>query len=409
MRCPKCGYYSFDYNESCPKCKKSVISVREMLGLPKFSPQPALYLEAAIKSLMPEEFPSDEQGPDIQELEAVPGDESSLEADGADISLEPASAAEDSEILMPSDELEEVHLGLAPEEEVKSPLTPAQDSGEIEFQFDLEPSPPPVAAPPKVAEPIPAEPETGPTEGGLELTLEDFSLETEQGPRSEPEVKTEDLESGDLELVLESLQTEAVSPTPAQIAPQPEEDLVLDIDDLDSAPTVELPAVTLSETAPAAPTLKGDDTLEIVSEELVIDTTEIEGEADLGDLELDMDLALTPADKPAAQPKRITPKALDPTATLVMEMDHDTGPGGHGMDIQGLDAGDLNLDDLDLAGSSPSATPETTELELDLGDLDIKKDGHVGINASHDLDLELDLNDLDLEPTPPPVGKPPRR
>lgn len=38
MKCPKCGYTSFDYNETCPKCKKGLAEVREKMNLPSFKP-----------------------------------------------------------------------------------------------------------------------------------------------------------------------------------------------------------------------------------------------------------------------------------------------------------------------------------------------------------------------------------
>ncbi len=33
MKCKKCGYISHDYNEECPSCSKSLINVRQDLGL----------------------------------------------------------------------------------------------------------------------------------------------------------------------------------------------------------------------------------------------------------------------------------------------------------------------------------------------------------------------------------------
>jgi hypothetical protein len=40
MKCPKCGYVSFDYNLSCPKCGKDISSEQERLNLPAFKPNP---------------------------------------------------------------------------------------------------------------------------------------------------------------------------------------------------------------------------------------------------------------------------------------------------------------------------------------------------------------------------------
>jgi hypothetical protein len=40
MKCPKCGYISFDYNEVCPRCKKNIAEVRDQMNLPSFKPVP---------------------------------------------------------------------------------------------------------------------------------------------------------------------------------------------------------------------------------------------------------------------------------------------------------------------------------------------------------------------------------
>ncbi len=46
MKCPKCGYVSFDYNLSCPKCGKDISSEQEKLNLPAFKPNPLSLLGA---------------------------------------------------------------------------------------------------------------------------------------------------------------------------------------------------------------------------------------------------------------------------------------------------------------------------------------------------------------------------
>jgi hypothetical protein len=40
MRCPKCGYISFDYNKVCPKCNKDITAEQAKLNLPTFRPTP---------------------------------------------------------------------------------------------------------------------------------------------------------------------------------------------------------------------------------------------------------------------------------------------------------------------------------------------------------------------------------
>ena len=44
MKCPKCRYISFDYNEVCPKCNKDLTSERKKMNLPDYKPNPPFFL-----------------------------------------------------------------------------------------------------------------------------------------------------------------------------------------------------------------------------------------------------------------------------------------------------------------------------------------------------------------------------
>ncbi|MFH1489497.1 MAG: hypothetical protein ABII06_11395, partial [Pseudomonadota bacterium] len=46
MKCPKCGYVSFDYNQVCPKCSKDISSEQEKLNFFPFRPNPPSLLGA---------------------------------------------------------------------------------------------------------------------------------------------------------------------------------------------------------------------------------------------------------------------------------------------------------------------------------------------------------------------------
>jgi hypothetical protein len=46
MKCPKCGYISFDYNLTCPKCDRDISSEQEKLNLPPFRPDTPSLLSA---------------------------------------------------------------------------------------------------------------------------------------------------------------------------------------------------------------------------------------------------------------------------------------------------------------------------------------------------------------------------
>ncbi len=45
MKCQKCGYTSFDYNQRCPKCNKDLSQEREWVNLPPFKPNPPALLD----------------------------------------------------------------------------------------------------------------------------------------------------------------------------------------------------------------------------------------------------------------------------------------------------------------------------------------------------------------------------
>jgi hypothetical protein len=40
MKCPKCGYITFDYNTICPKCSKDIVAKKDGLNWPSYRPSP---------------------------------------------------------------------------------------------------------------------------------------------------------------------------------------------------------------------------------------------------------------------------------------------------------------------------------------------------------------------------------
>jgi hypothetical protein len=48
MKCPKCGFISFDYNETCPKCKKDISGEREKMHHVAFRPDVPFLIGALI-------------------------------------------------------------------------------------------------------------------------------------------------------------------------------------------------------------------------------------------------------------------------------------------------------------------------------------------------------------------------
>ena len=46
MKCPKCNYVSFDYNQVCPKCNKDISTEQQRMNLPDYRPSPLSLLGA---------------------------------------------------------------------------------------------------------------------------------------------------------------------------------------------------------------------------------------------------------------------------------------------------------------------------------------------------------------------------
>ena len=47
MKCPKCGYISFDHHSACPRCRRDLKAERSRLNLPAFMPEPPSFLHSA--------------------------------------------------------------------------------------------------------------------------------------------------------------------------------------------------------------------------------------------------------------------------------------------------------------------------------------------------------------------------
>jgi hypothetical protein len=50
MKCPKCGYVSFDSNLECPKCRSDISMEQSKLNLPSFRPSPPLLPGAVVEN-----------------------------------------------------------------------------------------------------------------------------------------------------------------------------------------------------------------------------------------------------------------------------------------------------------------------------------------------------------------------
>ena len=152
MRCPKCGYISFDRQRSCGKCSNDLTAVTEQLQGTVGKAASPFFLGAILGKQQPDDA---EPGPtlheeeepldlDALEADALPADEDELDFAGAPLDEDdqtlPSLGLEDIDVsdLMPPQEEEEkdeeelvLHLGNEQEETILTPV-PAQDEDEKE-------------------------------------------------------------------------------------------------------------------------------------------------------------------------------------------------------------------------------------------------------------------------------------
>ena len=91
MRCPKCGYTSFDHLSQCEKCSADLTGAREALGLPALEPAIPFFLESLLKAADEEQ----QQGEaDFQAATVEPGFELGAEEESGVAGLEPFAEPE---------------------------------------------------------------------------------------------------------------------------------------------------------------------------------------------------------------------------------------------------------------------------------------------------------------------------
>jgi hypothetical protein len=102
MKCPKCGYISFDYNLSCPKCNKDISSEQEKLHIPAFRPDPPSLLGALTGEANESQISAAHSGPQIpMEKEAdISLDDSASQLDSGEVAV-----GDSSELNLDSEEL----------------------------------------------------------------------------------------------------------------------------------------------------------------------------------------------------------------------------------------------------------------------------------------------------------------
>jgi hypothetical protein len=342
MRCPKCGYISFDYNQVCPKCNKNIADEQAQLNIPAFKPNPPsllgiltgeadesnIGLESSLSKSMADSHEMDiglddstaigtseidlDEGQDLDEISIKEEDSGDFELSGEEETLAVESdetPIEDTDsLIMPSDE-EEVSLDLGDisleegvEEEISLSDEVSQEKGEEEISLD-EIS----VGDSGITEEIAGE-ETGIAPDSMDL---DIDLDKEVGgeERSEMELNLDDLkinETGELEigkdiepikeaeeesLDLGDLSLDDTGPS-AEEEPLELGDLSLEESGADDTTKVYDEPISTDESGLEAilDESPSDISLDISEDQGPAETTESEISLDLENLDLDLDL-----------------------------------------------------------------------------------------------------------------------
>ena len=109
MKCPKCRYISFDYNERCPKCNKDLTAEHKKLNIVAFKHNPPFLLAALTGDI----------GVDLDAISS---------SDAADISGEDLEMHLDTEILSETEAGEEISLDLQDLGDLADGMTESDES-----------------------------------------------------------------------------------------------------------------------------------------------------------------------------------------------------------------------------------------------------------------------------------------
>jgi len=374
MKCPKCSYISFDFNQVCPKCNKDIAVEQAKLHIPSFRPEAPALLGALIG-----EADDSSTGVAVDTATGIDSGELDFEDSGAvdsgELSFEDSGALDSGDVGF--EDSEELDMGFESEGEPTEGVVSAFDSAELE-------------------------PSSGDVEIASEDSVTDFELGGDETALS--------MDSGEFP-------TEAGTASETESEPVSEEgELEIDLEDLSLDDSGLGDAVEADE--PVAEAQASDTDLESLASELdevpAPQDTETPVEEEYA---LDLD-AETPAEDELALDLDAEPAAED---ELALDLDAEPVPGGDEEvtldlgDLEADDSGELRLDTgtevpeevdtgLEADQVSPEkaptegATPEMDgeEMDIDLDALSAELEGSTG-QPGEGGDLSLDLDDLELE------------
>jgi hypothetical protein len=374
MKCPKCSYISFDFNQVCPKCNKDIAVEQAKLHIPSFRPEAPALLGALIG-----EADDSSTGIAVDTSTGIDSGELDFEDSGAvdsgELSFEDSGALDSGDVGF--EDSEELDMGFESEGEPTEGVVSAFDSAELEpssggveiasedsvTDFELGGDETSLSMDsgefPSEAG-TETEPEPVTEEGELEIDLEDLSLdESGLGDGVEADEPVAEAQAADTDL--ESLASELDEvPAPLDAETPAEEEYALDLDAEPAAEdelALDLDAETAAEDELAldldAEPVPGGD------EEVTLDLGDLEGD-DSGELQLDTGTEVPEEGDKGLEADQVSPEKA-PTEGATPEMD------GEEMDI------DLDALSAELEGST-GQPGKGGDLSLDLDDLELELD-----------------------------------
>ena len=240
MKCPKCGYISFDYNEVCPKCNKNIAALRDKMSLPSYKAAPLSMLKALtgeasdtdadISVQVSDDTASvleEEEGLSLEDSQAIEAMEKTFK-DSQEFDMQLETTLDEVWDETPKEDAADLSLDIEdlPIEDARFEPAQAEDAAEIETIVDSDLLPTEGGDLEKTAlfEPVEADEET------TGFNLDDLS-QSESGPISE--VTLQEKAEDDVPIDLEGLVSALEEPTKNLNQPIKAEDLELEDLDLD--------------------------------------------------------------------------------------------------------------------------------------------------------------------------------
>ncbi len=237
MKCPKCNYVSFDYNQVCPKCNKDISAEQQRMNLPTYRPSPLSLLGGLTGEPGQSEDSVFDEGQNLDMDFEIKGngkaekpEEPTLSADLLETNL--LDEEEEIEHLEPLPDFEEEEGEKISPESVEISLEDSErtlalfDTGEMEGVISLDSDELPLVEPELEQEVLS---ESGPAkERELGIDLEDLSLDEIAPPATDA---TQEDSLNEAEMV--TLVIEKKDPKTSHGLEDTELDLELDLDELE--------------------------------------------------------------------------------------------------------------------------------------------------------------------------------